>query len=100
MLSKTFAILCLLNKVVFAKDVLPALDGKYFYSDFRASTGYGVKFVDAQIGKGDGIKRKMDLFVTTSQQEAAIITTDCPNPQVCDIPAGYNARNVNKLTNT
>ena len=47
MLAKTFAILCLLNKVVFAvNDRQPDTDGKYFYTDYKSGSQYGVKFVD------------------------------------------------------
>lgn len=39
------------------------------------------------------------MFVTTSQQELAIISSECKNPTVCDIPSGYNKKNINKISN-
>ena len=68
--------------------------------DYRSGSSYGVHFIDPQIGVGSGTKRKMDLFVTTSQQELAMITTGCPNPAICDVPSGYNKRKVKKISNS
>jgi hypothetical protein len=64
MITKTFAVLCLLGLVA-PVDVLPAYDGKYFYVDYKSSTQYGVKYVSLQMGQGEA-RRKMNVFVTTS----------------------------------
>ena len=82
-----------------AADRRPPTDGKFFYVDYRSGSQYGVHFVDPQMGRGSGVKRKMDLFVTTGQQELAMISTECKNPTVCDIPSGFNKRNIKKISN-
>jgi hypothetical protein len=97
MLAKTFALLCLFNQVVFCQDRNPPTDGKYFYADYRGGSGYGVKYLNMQISEGDS-RRKMWVFATTSQSEVGIITTECPNPAVCDVPSPFDVSKVKLLT--
>jgi len=50
-----------------------------------------------QIGQGNA-RRKMNVFVTTSRGEIGIITSKCPNPQKCDVPAPFKEENVTRVS--
>ena len=53
-----------------------------------------MKYIDLQLGKGED-RRKMNLFLSTTQPDIAIISTECPNPAKCDVPAPFDKKDVN-----
>lgn len=90
-------ILLVLTGTLAQESRIPPTEGKYFYADYRAGSQYGVKFIEMKMGYG-AEKRKMNVFVTTSQGEIGIITDSCYNPEICDVPAPFTKKKVHLLS--